>query len=50
MARLPDDGAPADPYMYNAWMGEYARTLDQAKDAYVKAMLAFYAKRNSGAK
>jgi len=49
MACIPDEGSPADPYMYNAWMGEYARLLDQAKDAYVKAALAFYTARGSGA-
>lgn len=46
MARLPDAGTPADGYMYGAHMGAYVRSLDEAKDHFVKAMLAFYAKRN----
>lgn len=46
---IPDEGAPADAYMYNAHMGAFARALDEAKDHFVKANLAFYAVRGSGA-
>lgn len=45
---LPDEGAPGDPYMYNSHMGAFVRTLDEAKDHFLKAKLAFYAKRGSG--
>jgi hypothetical protein len=46
---IPNEGAPADSYMYNTHMGNFVRTLDQAKDAFVKAKLAFFAERGSGA-
>lgn len=46
---VPDAGAPADAYMFNSHAGAMLRSLDEAKDHYVKMMLAFYAKRNSGA-
>lgn len=49
MAQIPDEGAPADGYMYNTHMGQFARSLDEAKDHFVKGSLAFYAKRGSGA-
>jgi hypothetical protein len=45
---IPDNGAPADPYKYHAHMGEFVRTLDHAKDAYVKALHAFTHARNTG--
>ena len=45
LASVPDDGTPADGYMYNAHMGSFVRHLDIAKDEYVKARLAFHAKR-----
>jgi hypothetical protein len=48
LAELPDEGAPADGYMYNSHMGALVRTLDEAKDHWIKAKLAFYAKRGSG--
>ncbi len=48
LAIIPNDSAgPADPYMYNAHMGSFVRHLDEAKDAFVKAHLAFYTSRNS---
>ncbi len=43
--QIPDEGEPADGYMYNSHMGAFLRTLDQAKDHYVKALLAFWLKR-----
>jgi hypothetical protein len=45
---LPDEGAPAEPYLYSSHMGAFVRTLDQAKDHFLKAKIAFYAKRGSG--
>lgn len=48
LAELPDEPAPADAYMYNTHMGAFVRSLDQAKDHWLKAKLAFYAKRGSG--
>jgi hypothetical protein len=45
---LPDEGAPASNYLYASHMGAFVRTLDQAKDHFVKAKLAFYAKVGSG--
>lgn len=45
---IPDEGVPSDGYMYNTHMGAYARALDEAKDHYVKAKLAFYQARGSG--
>jgi hypothetical protein len=44
---IPDEGVPADGYMYNSHMGNFVRSLDEAKDHFVKAKSAFYAKRNS---
>jgi len=46
--QIPDEGQPADPYMYNSHMGNFVRSLDEAKDHFVKGKLAFYAKRGSG--
>jgi|SRR5688500_2223068 len=46
-AEIPDEGTPADGYMYNSHMGAFVRTLDQAKDHWLKGKLAFYAKRDS---
>src|SRR5687767_8674888 len=48
LAQIPDEGAPADGYKYNTHMGAFARSLDEAKDHYIKGKLAFYAKRGSG--
>jgi hypothetical protein len=48
IATIPDEGTPADAYMYNTHMGAFVRSLDEAKDHSVKASLAFYAKRGSG--
>lgn len=47
LADLPDEGTPADQYEYSTHMGAFVRTLDQAKDHWVKALLAFYAARGS---
>ena len=47
LALIPDEGAPADGYMYNAHMGSFVRHLDEAKNDFVCAQLAFYAKRGS---
>lgn len=49
MDTIPNEGMPADSYMYSSHMGAFVRTLDQAKDHFVKTKLAFYAKRGSGA-
>ncbi len=49
MAQIPDEGAPADSYMFNTHMGAFVRALDEAKDHFVKGKLAFYAKRGGGA-
>lgn len=46
--QIPDEGAPANAYGFNSHMGAFVRTLDQAKDHFVKAKLAFYAKVGSG--
>lgn len=48
VAEIPDAGEPADSYMYASHMGNFVRSLDEAKDHFVKAKLAFYAKRGSG--
>jgi len=48
MATIPDEGEPADGYMYNTHMGKFLRDLDTAKDHFLKASLAFHAKRGSG--
>jgi hypothetical protein len=48
VATIPDEGAPADPYMWNSHMGAFTRSLDEAKDHFVKGKLAFFAKRGSG--
>jgi hypothetical protein len=49
---LPDAPVSAanggDPYMFESHMGAFVRTLDEAKDHFVKASLAYYAKRGSG--
>jgi len=44
---VPDDGEPADKYMYASHMGEFVRVLDHASDCYVKALMAFYADRRT---
>jgi hypothetical protein len=41
-AQLPDEGKPADPYLYSSHAGAFVRALDQAKDHWVKAKLSFY--------
>lgn len=46
-SQLPDVGEPADGYMYNSHMGAFVRSLDEAKDHFVKGALAFYTKRGS---
>lgn len=48
MKQIPDEGQPADGYMYNSHIGAFVRSLDEAKDHFVKGKLAFYAKRGSG--
>lgn len=48
LAEIPDAGMPADGYMFNSYMGNFVRSLDEAKDHFLKAKLAFYAKRGSG--
>ena len=47
---IPNDGSPADGYMYNAHMGSFVRHLDIAKDEYVKARMAFLTTRGSSKK
>ncbi len=44
---IPDEGSPAELYLYNAHLGSCFRKLDEAKDSFVKAKLAFYCKKNS---
>lgn len=44
---IPDEGQPADAYMYNTHMGAFVRALDEAKDHFVKGFMAFCAKRGS---
>jgi hypothetical protein len=44
-AQLPDEGKPADPYLYSSHAGAFVRALDQAKDHWVKAKLSFYGER-----
>jgi hypothetical protein len=46
--QIPDEGAPADGYKYNSHMGAFVRSLDEAKDHFLKGKLAFYARRGSG--
>lgn len=44
---IPDNPAPADVYMYATWSGEFARLFDESKDAFVKALYAYYEERGS---
>ena len=48
MTQVPDEGKPADGYLYNTHMGAFCRSLDEAHDHFTKGLLAFYAKRGSG--
>ena len=48
LEQIPDEGAPKSSYLYNSHMGAFARSLDEAKDHFVKAKLAFFAEVNSG--
>jgi site-specific DNA-adenine methylase len=48
LAEIPDEGAPKDAYKYATHMGAYVRALDDAKENFIKAKLAFYAPRGSG--
>ena len=45
---IPDEGSPADGYMFNSHIGAFVRSLDEAKDHFLKGKLAFFAKRGSG--
>ena len=47
-AELPDAGAAKDGYMFSSHAGAFVRSLDEAKDHWIKAKLAFYAVRGSG--
>lgn len=45
LAKIPDEGEPADGFMYNAHLLDFIRELDKAKDAFCKTLLAFHGKR-----
>lgn len=45
---IPNEGEPADGYMYNAHMGAFVRDLARAKEEFVQASYAFHEKRGSG--
>jgi hypothetical protein len=38
---IPDEGTPAEGYLYNSHMGAYVRSLDVAKYHFIQAKLAF---------
>jgi hypothetical protein len=40
--RIPNEGEPKSSYLYNSHMGNFVRLLDNAKDEYVKAKLAYH--------
>ncbi len=47
MRHVPDEGKPADAHMYNTHMTQFHLALDNAKDHFVKALLAFHSERGS---
>ena len=48
LARIPNEPEAAkNGYAYNAHMGAFVRTLDVAKDHFVKALLAYHAEKKS---
>ena len=47
IADIPDEGKPANGYLYNTHAGAFVRALDEAKDHYVKARKAFSCKQKT---
>lgn len=42
MAEIPNEGEPKDAYAYNSHLGQFTRSLDNAKDEFIKALLAYH--------
>lgn len=42
LEKIPDDGDPKEPYLFNSHIGDFCRELDKAKDAFTKGLLAFH--------
>lgn len=45
--KLPTDGTPADPFLFSVHMTQFYRDMESAMDSYLRATLAWYAKRGS---